>query len=196
MSGRFLRHLAAMQYIQDCGPDLFGPTDISRALQIPSIGSGIPYMFDCELPVLVKLPEFLKKNDYRNPVDNTKGPWKFGAGTDQEHFPWLNEHPEVLGCFANHMAGYAAGRPMWFDIYPVFERLEKDAKQELDATFLVDVGGSIGHDIKALRKKCPSAPGKLVLQDQEKVVAQVDAAEKDFAPMAHDFFTPQPVKGT
>lgn len=36
-------------------------------------------------------------------------------------------------------------------------------------------------------------PGRLVFQDQPGVIAQVDS--KEIEPMAHDFFTPQPIKG-
>lgn len=62
---------------------------------------------------------------------------------------------------------------------------------------LVDMGGSVGHDLSEFRRKWPNAPGRLVLQDLAEVLAH--ARTKSLHPsielMEHDFFTEQPVKG-
>jgi hypothetical protein len=81
------------------------------------------------------------------------------------------------------------------DFFPVQERLIKDAKSEEDAVFVVDVGGSIGHDLAEFAKKHSNAPGRLVLQDLPAVLGQIDSLDERIERMAYDFYTEQPLKG-
>lgn len=123
--------------------------------------------------------------------------------------------------FAHHMAGYRAGRPDWFDVYPVRARLVAgfaSARETAAETtgpegeggdgaaegpaFLVDVGGSTGHDLVRFRAAFPDAPGPLVLEDLAAVVAQAgpelaaQAGRRGIRVRAHDFFAePQPERG-
>ena len=41
---RLMRHIAAMGYLQEIGPDEYEATNFSRALTIPIIGDGYPCM--------------------------------------------------------------------------------------------------------------------------------------------------------
>ena len=94
------------------------------------------------------------------------------------------------------MAGYVGGQPRWidYDFYPVKDRLGKGLKSSSEP-LIVDVGGSLGHDLAAFKAKHPELPGRLVLQDLPTVISQVDRARPGIEPMVHDFLTPQPVKG-
>ena len=78
--------------------------------------------------------------------------------------------------------------------YPVKERLGKDLKGSSE-TLIVDVGGSLGHDLAAFQANHPELPGRLVLQDLPALISQVDHTKPGIEPMTHDFLTPQPVKG-
>lgn len=62
---------------------------------------------------------------------------------------------------------------------------------------LVDVGGSIGHDLSEFRRKWPDVPGRLILQDLLEPIekAKTINLSPGIEPMVHDFFTEQPVKG-
>jgi hypothetical protein len=40
--GRLMRHLAAMGYIKEIGPDQYIPTNFSNAITIPLISDGYP----------------------------------------------------------------------------------------------------------------------------------------------------------
>lgn len=81
--------------------------------------------------------------------------------------------------------------------YPVKERLNHDMQNDDEnAVFLVDVGGGLGHDLEELRVKHPGIRGRLVLQDQPEVIAQINKASNSIELTTHDFFTPQTVKGT
>ncbi|KAJ9661615.1 hypothetical protein H2201_006471 [Coniosporium apollinis] len=82
------------------------------------------------------------------------------------------------------MGGYRLGQPSWIDpdFYPVQDLLVK--------------GGNLGHDLEEFRRKHPATPGRLVLQDLRVVIGQIKELDEKIEPMAHDFFTEQPIKGT
>jgi hypothetical protein len=108
----------------------------------------------------------------------------------------MKENPEAASQFNNHMTAYHQGRPSWMDIgfYDV-ESLFSNVGQ--DDVLLVDVGGSMGHDLSEFRRKWSGAPGRLVLQDLPDVVAQARTMQLNpsIEVMEHDFFTEQPIKG-
>lgn len=101
------------------------------------------------------------------------------------------------------MATWMQDRPHWSDahlgFYPVQERLIQGATGDDESVFLVDVGGSIGHDLGAFLAQHPLStfPGHLVLQDRAEVIDSIpkDSLDAGVRSMAHDFFTPQPVQG-
>lgn len=69
---------------------------------------------------------------------------------------------------------------------------------EEQGPLLVDVGGGKGQDVKKVLAKFPETAGRIVLQDQQSVIDDVqksDTALSEVACQAHDFFTPQPVQG-
>jgi hypothetical protein len=119
--------------------------------------------------------------------------------TDKDMFQWLQsigygEH------FNHHMGAYGQGRLPWMDpsLYPVRERLFAGADPDAAAALLVDIGGSVGHDLAAFRRQYPDHPGRLVLQDLPAVIGQVrddGTLPGAIARMAYDFHTPQPVRG-
>lgn len=94
------------------------------------------------------------------------------------------------------MSGYRQGKRSWCDenFYPVTERIGQDLKSE--SCLLVDVGGGLGHDLLELKAKYPEISGRLVLQDRPDVLQQVGIVDKGIELTPHDFFTPQPLKGT
>ena len=115
--------------------------------------------------------------------------------TNELAFAYLNRNPQLLKQFANHMAGTTAELKTWIDpqFYPFEERLINGATPGKD--FFVDVGGSKGHDLQRILEVYPKLPGRLVLQDQADVVKEATNLDPQIIPMAHDFFTPQPIKG-
>ena len=116
----------------------------------------------------------------------------------QSQFEWLAQRKLSQTRFNSYMASRRQGKPSWFDTFPV-ERLSRTAVARDDAVFLVDVGGNQGHDLVRFRKRFPSVPGRVVLQDLPKVVASaaVSSVREDSVEiMGYSFFDPQPVKGT
>lgn len=95
------------------------------------------------------------------------------------------------------MNAQCAGKPTWCDpgFYPISERLVDGFDASINDILLVDVGGGLGHNLQELRKKHPLLPGKLILQDCQKVVSAIPPdSQIIFESMSHDIFTPQPVK--
>lgn len=144
------------------------------------------------------MPDYLKDTKYQNPGNIADGPFQYAHHTTEPFFVWLGERPENFEHFNNYMSGYRQGKRSWMDegFYPVKERLGHDTqKDDKNAVFLVDVGGGLGHDLEELKLKYPGIRGRLVLQDQPEVIAQINKTSDGIELTTHDFFTPQPVKG-
>jgi hypothetical protein len=145
---------------------------------------------------VLALPAQLKKTGYKNPANGTDCAFQLGFETPLHFFDFLKEHPEAASQFNNHMSAYHQGRPSWMDsgFYDVPALIK--AVGEEDA-LLVDMGGSVGHDLSEFRRKWSDAPGRLVLQDLPKVLEQARtmSLHPSIEIMDHDFFTEQPVRG-
>lgn len=96
------------------------------------------------------------------------------------------------------MGGYHQGRPSWMDanFYPVQEKLVDGLSTAEDAALIVDIGGSVGHDLEEFYKKHRDIPGRLILQDLPIVIGQIVKLDDRIERMEYDFYTEQPVKGT
>jgi hypothetical protein len=113
-------------------------------------------------------------------------------------FEHLQSKPPHGELFNYHMGGYRQGRPSWMDpgFYPVQERLvEGFDSSNSEAALLVDIGGSIGHDLDEFHNKFPEAPGRLVLQDLPRVIGQITELNPKIERQSYDFHEEQPVKG-
>ncbi|UKZ52362.1 hypothetical protein TrVGV298_006138 [Trichoderma virens] len=103
---------------------------------------------------------------------------EFANKTSENWFEWAPKQGNgVFKDFSNHMGTYNSGRPKWVDpnFYPVREQLIDGFMAEVSdqgAVMLVDVGGSLGHDIELFLKQFPNNPGRLILQDLPDVIKQ------------------------
>ncbi|CAH0020866.1 unnamed protein product [Clonostachys rhizophaga] len=194
---RTMRHLAAMKIVAENGVDTYVATGLSNALTDPKYRDGIIYTYDVAGRSFRALPEYLKKTSYALPTDLTNGPFQHAHKTDLPFFAWLDQNPPYLEKFNNYMSAYRAGKPSWLDpgFYPIQERLINGFEPTYSDVMLVDVGGGLGHDLRELKEKHPSLPGRLVLQDRPEVISSLaSTGETVFDPTSHDFFTEQPVK--
>lgn len=92
-----------------------------------------------------------------------------------------------------HMEFKTLGKK-WFETVPVSDILA-GATDDPDATLLVDIGGSAGHDVIAFHAAFPDLPGRLVLQDLPSIISSLPPDfPADIQAMGHDAFTPQPVQ--
>ncbi|KAF2180791.1 S-adenosyl-L-methionine-dependent methyltransferase [Zopfia rhizophila CBS 207.26] len=116
---------------------------------------------------------------YKNPEDSLNGPFQYGHNTKLPSWVFIKQHPDIQKAFNNHMAGY--------------QRLARSFKE--DRPLLVDVEGGMGHDLKEFKAKHGNLPERLVLQDLSETIAQIKGIKDSIEATAHDFFTPQPIKG-
>ncbi|KAB5581298.1 S-adenosyl-L-methionine-dependent methyltransferase [Coniochaeta sp. 2T2.1] len=196
--GRLMRHISAMGYIKEIGPDEYQSTNFSRALTIPIIGDGYPCVLGGCFAAIGHLPAYVKRTEFVMPNSATDGPYQSAYNTNMNFFEYLQANPPWGAQFNNHMGGYRQGRPSWMDqdFYPVEDQLINGADTSSEAPFLVDIGGSVGHDLAEFLAKHPTAPGRIILQDLPIVIGQIKpgSLEARIEPMGYDFHTEQPIK--
>ena len=202
-----MKHLSAMNIVQETAPGSYVSTSLSRALTEPKYRDGLIYTYDVAGPSFRSMPAYLKSINYDNPTNSLNGPFQYAHKTEAHFFGWLVQNPPYGQLFANYMGGYRAGMPFWADkgFYPFEERLVAGFEDHhgQNSTLLVDVGGGDGHDLLELLERRERGelklPGKLILQDQESVISKVlessAAKAKGFEATSYDFFMEQPVKG-
>lgn len=145
----------------------------------------------------LKFHEFSRKRGWENePTDAKDTSLMYAYNTNKDMFSWQ----QFLGYgphFNHHMSGYRQGRPPWCgpDFFPVQEELIDGFSTDPDAALLVDIGGSLGHDLVQFHRLNPNHPGKLVLQDLPIVIEQLEDLDESVTPMVYDFLDEQPVKG-
>lgn len=144
------------------------------------------------MPCWQALPEFLAETKYQNPTDSTHTPFQKGHGTDLVPFLWLQDKPTYLNNFGSWMTASREGQNTFLDIFPFEKEVASNMKPE--TPLFVDIGGSVGHQCVALKKRLPKIPGRVILQDLPPVIAHA-IPEEGVEPMAHDFMTEQPIKG-
>ena len=191
---RLLRFLVAMRAVGEAGVDTYVANNMTKNLVFPQLEAGVNHTYDLVGVATMALPAFLAKTNYQNPADPKNCAFQQAFHTQDSLFEWFPKHPEYLNNFNLWMTGQRDGRPYWLDFFPFEERVAKGFKDSNGAVLLVDVGGARGHEVEAIKKKYPTVPGRVLLQDLPDTVAQalnVPGMEVS----AHDFFTEQPIKG-
>lgn len=162
--------------------------------------SGLPlitHSLDIVFPTCRQLPSYVASLVGNKNPDPATSIFQKANNTSLSFFEYLYTIPGMAEEFAHHMTGSRHGQASWMDpdFYPVAERLVTEADTSPDAVFLVDVGGSTGHDIAEFNDKHPDVPGRLMLQDLPSVIETVKELHPKIEPVGHDFFAEQPIKG-
>ncbi|KAK8085556.1 O-methyltransferase [Apiospora hydei] len=192
---RILRHLTATKLVAFQDGKWRG-TPLTDGLAEQRYQHSIAFCYDVARPSFNGFPAYFRETGYRQPTSLTDGPFQAAHGTDLPFFDWLVATPPHLSHFDSFMSAYRAGKPDWWDFYPVAEQLVAGFEPGKDGNsdaFLVDVGGGRGHDLVQFARVHGCHPGRLVLQDREPVIATAEKSSR-FEAQAHDFFTPQPVR--
>ncbi|KAI0481331.1 S-adenosyl-L-methionine-dependent methyltransferase [Xylariaceae sp. FL0804] len=190
---RILRHLSAANLLDETAPGKYRQTIFTKSLLQPVFGAWVDYLYDATLPCFSKMPEYLAKNGYQNPIDPNDGVFQYTKGFKGSLFDYYDKNPVEGASFNNMMGGVMANQAGMLDIYP-FEQLNDSLPADSPTPLLVDVGGNVGHDINKFLSKQPALASRLALQDRPDVV-QLAKCPDTVKVMAHDFFTPQPIKG-
>ncbi|KAL6689977.1 S-adenosyl-L-methionine-dependent methyltransferase [Trichoderma pleuroticola] len=191
---RLLRLLAVTNLLDNPLPNYYAQTPFTLAFtSSPAFPAALRYFEHIQSHVLHALPTHLACLRYRNPSSADLPCFQFALRSPVPAFQWLAARPDDQRDFGQLMRMYAGMQTPWVDIFPTESLLEGDDGK---GPLLVDVGGGIGHDLVHFAKKHPGVAGpRLVLQDNAGVVAQTVVAPEMGTAMAHDFFTPQNVKG-
>lgn len=191
---RLLRFLVAMRAIGEAGVDSYVANNVTKNLVIPQLEAGVNHTYDLVGVATAALPSFLAKTNYQNPANPKNCAFQQGFSTQDDLFEWFPKHPEYLNNFNLWMTGQREGRANWLDFFPFEEQVIKGFKDSDGAVILVDVGGARGHEVEAIKKRYPTVPGRVLLQDLPNTVAQA-VTVPGMESFAHDFFTEQPIKG-
>jgi hypothetical protein len=153
--------------------------------------AGITHCFETIGPVYQTLPAFLKKTNYKNPVDENNTVFQDAWNTDKHTFKWFTDNPENLRYFNDYMRFRREPVLSWLSVYPV-----EQETQGLDPSraVYVNIGGGVGHQCAQFKEKYPSVPGRVILQDMPHSIAKA-LPTPGVENMAHDFFQPQPIQG-
>lgn len=160
----------------------------------PHVASTVSLYFEVQGPVLHSLPKYLESIGFQNPTDTANGAFTYWAGVPV--WEWLKSNPAAEEIIGNVMQANAANRPGLSEVYPHANRLVENSGD--GGVVLVDVGGSIGHDILTFaraHKLNNSGQKQLVLQDRPAVLENAGDMGPFIQKMEYDFFTPQPVQG-
>lgn len=111
-------------------------------------------------------------------------------------FEFLLQQPERFKNFNDAMQARSSQTSLPYNLFPFKSAL--DGVDTTDETvLLVDVGSGIGQATLAIREACQGINGVMIMQDQKEVIDGIsDPLPAGVQGMAHDFFTPQPIKGT
>ncbi|KAL8957785.1 MAG: hypothetical protein Q9183_005969 [Haloplaca sp. 2 TL-2023] len=193
---RMLRTLANIGLAKQMDSKRWTATSRAQAILIPSLQAGFRSMFDFIGPVFQKMPDSLAKNGYRCPTA-LQGPFQDAYGTKLSGWDFVME-PQFAHILVNlnvFMQGRRLSSPSWLDFYPFSNKILQDATEDHQSVLVVDVGGGLGHGLIEIKGRFPNIKGRLILQDLPNTIEQAEDHGGAFESMAHDFFTPQTVKG-
>ncbi|KAJ5459556.1 S-adenosyl-L-methionine-dependent methyltransferase [Penicillium daleae] len=194
---RLFRLLAAFNVVEETGEDRFKPTPFSYAIgddstKVRASLQAATYQY---IAAGHNLPSYLAKTSYKEPTDINVNNYSEADKDGLNFFGRLQKSPAYFEAFTGHMEAWTAWKTPLTEVYDTATLLE-GAKLDDGSPFMVDVGGNTGIDISRVLEKHPNLPvGSLVLQDVPEVIVNAQVDEKVTA-MAHDFFLPQPVKGS
>lgn len=189
---RILRLLVATKVVNEPTYHVYSPTPLSQMFRVPSIRDWMKMTFDTLLPIWRETPGWLRENGYKDITSLESNPTKSMYGAN--FFDALSQDAVREADFASAMGIQDSIPKVAIAQFPWREAAATFVAEKSDV-FVVDVGGGQGHYLARLISEYPEMPGRKIVQDLPTVVAGVDASSAPFEPQAHDFFTPQPVKG-
>lgn len=188
---RIIWQLAGTHLLEVVQPGVFGLTPFTASLgKGPQIASTVGLYFEVQGPVFHALPRYVEGIGFQNPSDTANGAFAKWAGAPV--WEWLKTNPNAEKIIGTVMQTYASNRPHISEIYPSNKLVDSAPK---DGVVLVDIGGSVGHDLLFFAQKHNSQPGTLILQDRPAVLENAGQLPSAIKKMEYDFFTPQPVQG-
>ncbi|OTA95598.1 hypothetical protein M434DRAFT_20167 [Hypoxylon sp. CO27-5] len=194
---RLLRYYQAFGFVSQPGDDAYSANDMTRAMTSPAARASTLFSLDTVVLAFNILPQFLGETGYADISGSNRCPWNSVYHIQEDFWTWLQKHPLHLQRYLSYLQNYRFGLPSFVDVVNIEQEI---ALGSTDSTVLfMDLGGAMGHNCIALRRKYPKLPGRIVLQDLPDVIERVKTNPlPDFEGIeaeAYDFFTPRPLKG-
>ncbi|KAF4834412.1 O-methyltransferase [Colletotrichum tropicale] len=188
---RLLRLLAANRLIKITNTGKFEPTPFFAQLADNNYKHMLHFHHKFTVPMLHHMPMFLKKTNFVNPTRSRDTMFDSAFNWEGGLFGYLEKYPEEGKGFNVVQKLSTSSQARWTSVYPCHTLLDSDPNLPL----LVDVGGSIGQDLKPFMEKYPETASRLYLQDLPSVIVDEEACQvKGVNKLAYDFFKPQPIK--
>ncbi|KAI9687997.1 MAG: hypothetical protein M1820_010349 [Bogoriella megaspora] len=194
---RIMRVLSAIGFVTELDRQLYTANGLTGAIATPSLAAATKIMHDNSAQVEMNLHNYFRTHGYTCPTDGANCAFQWTFNTNLTYFQRIHSSAETLHDFNTFMAGYRNKHRHWVDWFPVEAELFDgfiDAPEK-SGPLIVDVGGGNGHDLERFIARFPQAKDHLVLQDLTSTVAELGELHPGIKAMAHDFFTPQPVRG-
>ncbi|RMZ79472.1 hypothetical protein DV738_g3412, partial [Chaetothyriales sp. CBS 135597] len=192
---RLLRVACGLGICDEVDENTYQATEVTRLLVLPGWKGAMKQM-DLIYPLASNTRRYLSTTHaYREqqPVGATMFEYAHGKSMWQV----LEENPDIRHNFDLWMGEQRKNEETsWQRRYPPSADLKPDnLKADPDAVLMVDVGGAHGSQLINFRSQFPLLPGQLVLQDLPESVGSITNPPEKIRVMAHNFFTPQPIKG-
>ncbi|KAF8211317.1 S-adenosyl-L-methionine-dependent methyltransferase [Mycena galopus ATCC 62051] len=196
---RLMRLLVVGNVVEETGLDTFKSTAFSLAMGERSLALTLQSGTHHWLPMALELPSHLTQIGFKESTDAGDTVY-INMRSNPERLPFFARcrgKPEYQESFVALMANLTTWKQNWTDYFDTSTLVDETviANGEKSPIF-VDVGGNIGVDVTRFLNKHPDVPaGSLVLQDTEDVIAMAKVDSR-VRVMAHNFFTPQPLRGS
>lgn len=131
------------------------------------------------------------KAGYKNPDDAYNRAFQFSRQPGFHYFNWPATQPRAQHAFITVMTiPRTIGRAAWYEYFPVMENLIVDSPADI---LMVNIGGSVGHDMTRFEEANPNMQGKLIVQDITLVIAAIapKSLPHGIEAQLHDFFKTQ-----
>ncbi|KAI1323729.1 S-adenosyl-L-methionine-dependent methyltransferase [Xylariaceae sp. FL0255] len=194
---RLLRYYQSVGMVDQLSKNQYRANNVTSALAAQGCRDGLPFSMGVLVPFFNAIPQYLRDSQYANFSNGAYTPWHLGHNTNMHTFDWMKERPQLLNHFLGWMACQRVGLPMFLDVYDFQKEFASGATKETPV--FVDIGGNVGHQCIAVRQRLPNLVGRIILQDREEVIEQVQKNPlpgfEGIEAVAYDFFKPQPIKG-
>lgn len=147
------------------------------------------------MAVSANFHEYFHQNDNKIPPSAHDNPYTFHFQTGGVPiFEWMARYPARIASFNMAMTTASTQGTASITLFPWRKAIT--APTTAETPLVVDVGGGRGHAAQVIREQIEGVLGRVIVQDLAGTIEEARNEHPDVEKMAHNFFDPQPVKGT
>lgn len=197
---RLLRAMCALKLVDETGPFVYQANELTITMTDDGYEAGWMEMYDNTTgpnSTYSQQLQWVRDHGFKAPADASDGAFQrahgiVGTPTFQH---WAKDDPislQQLSIWMSSQQRHRLNWDSWFPIDPPIDETTGDG-----TVFMVDVGGGLGHDLKAFAARNPGRKMRLVNEDLPEVIRQAreQAMDPRIEMVEQDFFQPQSVKG-